>query len=134
MLFQPVTFCLPIDDRVASQTFYRDVLGLDPVGEPTEDGVPEPLRFALNEGFLLMLIPTGGFEWVTGEHPVAPPGTSECVGNLPVATEDAVDALVARARAAGGEVVAAPGKQPWGYTGAFADLDGHVWLVEAVTE
>lgn len=134
MSFQPVTFCLPIADRPTSHAFYRAVLGLDAVGEPTEDGVPEPLRFALNEGALLMLIPSGGFAWVTGERPQAPRGSSECVLSLPAATEDEVDALVARAVAAGGVLVAAPEKQPWGYTGSFTDPDGHMWLVEAAAE
>jgi uncharacterized protein len=22
-----------------------------------------------------------------------------------------------------------PGQQPWGYAGAFADPDGHIWMV-----
>jgi uncharacterized protein len=36
-----------------------------------------------------------------------------------------------RAAAAGARVVLAPGQQPWGYVGAFADPDGHVWMVQA---
>ena len=45
-----VVVCLPITDRQASFAFYRDGLGFEPVGEPAEDGVPEPLQFALNDG------------------------------------------------------------------------------------
>lgn len=24
-----------------------------------------------------------------------------------------------------------PGRQPWGYAGAFADPDGHLWMITA---
>ena len=125
----PVIVSLPIADRQASFAFFRDGLGFDPVGELADDGVPEPLQFALGEGIRIMLIPTGGFGWVTGDHDVAPKGTSECLLSITAADEAAVDGLVARAAAAGATVVVAPGSQPWGYTGTFADPDGHLWMV-----
>jgi uncharacterized protein len=40
-----------------------------------------------------------------------------------------VDELVERARRVGTEIVTRPGQQAWGYAGAFADHDGHVWMV-----
>lgn len=129
----PVVVGLPIADRPTSYRFYRDGLGFEAVGEPAEDGVPEPLQFALNDGLRVMLIPTGGFGWVIGGRPVAQPGTSECVLNLSVADDAGVDDLVERARRAGGEVVTEAGRQPWGYAGAFADPDGHVWMVQSGT-
>ena len=52
-----VVVCLPITDRQASFAFYRDGLGFEPVGEPAEDGVPEPLQFTLNDGLRVMLVP-----------------------------------------------------------------------------
>lgn len=131
MRHSPVVVCLPTADRPTSFAFYRDGLGFDPVGEPAEDGVPEPLQFALNDGVRLMLIPTGGFGWITGDRDVAPSGSSECVLNLAADTDADVDAMVQRARQAGAEIVAEPGQQPWGYAGAFADPDGHVWMVRA---
>ena len=102
----PVTLAMPIADRAAALAFYRDALGLEPFGEPGSDGIPEPLRLAVNEGLTLMLVPTTGF---------------------------GCDALVARARAAGADVVVEPGAKPWGYVGTFADLDGHLWSVVAGT-
>ena len=39
--------------------------------------MPEPLQFALGDGVNLMLIPAGGFDWITGDQEVAPHGTSE---------------------------------------------------------
>ena len=39
--------------------------------------------------------------------------------------------MIDKALAAGAEPVTAPGRQPWGYAGVFADPDGHVWMVTA---
>jgi len=127
----PVTLALPIAERAAALAFYRDALGLEPFGELGSDGIAEPLRFAVNEGLTLMLVPATGFGWVIGDREVAEPWACECLLSLDAPDPAAVDALVDRARAAGAEVVAAPAAQPWGYTGTFADLDGHLWSVVA---
>ncbi len=123
-----VVVSLPIADRQDSYAFYRDGLGLKAIGEPAEDGVPEPLQFAFGDA-RLMLVPTGGFGWVLGGREVAPRGQSECILSLGASTDADVDELVERARKAGAEVLTPPGSQPWGYTGTFADPDGHVWMV-----
>jgi uncharacterized protein len=107
----PVVVSLPIADRRTSFRFYREGLGLDPIGEPAEDGVPEPLQFALNEGVRR--------------------GHSECVLSVGTGSEAGVEEFVKRAHQAGAEIVTEPGRQPWGYAGAFADPDGHVWMVTA---
>lgn len=133
MSIAPVIVSLPIADRRTSFAFYREGLGLDAIGEPAEDGVPEPLQFALNDGVRLMLVPTGGFGWVIGDREVARPGQSECVLSLGTGTEAGVDELVKRARHAGAEIVTEPGMHPWGYAGAFADPDGHVWMVTSAS-
>jgi predicted lactoylglutathione lyase len=45
-------------------------------------------------------------------------------------SEDEVDAVVDRARLAGGKVTMSPQKTAWGgYAGYFADPDGHLWEV-----
>ena len=129
MTYTPLLVCLPVADRRRAHAFYRDGLGLEAVGEPADDGVPEPLLLVLNENTRLMLIPTGGFGWVVGDHDVAAPGTSECVLGISATTETEVDAIVERVRLAGASVVAEPVPQPWGYAAAFSDPDGHVWTV-----
>ena len=125
----PVTVCLPTADRRTSFEFYRNVLGLEPIGELADDGVPEPLQFVVNDGLRIMLIPTGGFAWITGDHDVAAPGSSECVLSISATGESGVDEVLERARRAGAEIVTEPGNQDWGYAGAFADPDRHVWMV-----
>jgi uncharacterized protein len=127
MAYAPVVVSLPIADRRTACAFYSEVFGVEAFGAPADDGVPEPLQFALNDGLQLMLIPRGGFGWVIGDRDAAAPGHSECV--LSVGGD--VDALVARAREAGATIVGEPERQPWGYTGTFADPDGHLWMVTA---
>jgi len=83
-----VVVCLPITDRQASFAFYGDGLGFEPVGEPAEDGVPEPLQFTLNDGLRVMLVPAGGFDRITGDHDTAPNGCSECVLTIATNTDE----------------------------------------------
>ena len=40
---------LPIEDRPRSYAFYQEAFGFKPVGELAEDGIPEPLQFALTD-------------------------------------------------------------------------------------
>lgn len=128
-LRSPVVVSLPIADRPTSYRFYQEALGLTAVGEPASDGVPEPLQFVVNAGLHLMLVPSGGFGWVVSPHEVAPRGQSECLLSLDVAAAEEVDRLIERARSAGAQVVTEPAPQPWGYTGTFADPDGHLWML-----
>jgi predicted lactoylglutathione lyase len=123
-----VVFALPTEDRRRAHAFAR-ALGLDTPGELADDGVPEPLRVVLNERTVVMYIPTGGFGWVTAGRPTAERGTSECLVTLEVGTAAAVDDIVARAAISGGQVASAAQHRSWGYSGAFADPDGHLWQV-----
>ncbi|TCC02523.1 VOC family protein [Kribbella soli] len=123
--------CLPIEDRPRSYAFYQEALGLTPVGELADDGIPEPLQFQLADDVRMMLIPTEGFGWVLGDQPAAPHGQSECILNVHVDSEAAADALAARAVAAGAVQVTAPTRKPWTYMATFTDPDGHLWMVTA---
>lgn len=129
MRLTSVTLSLPIADRRASYAFYGAGLGLDAVGELADDGVPEPLQLELNDGVRLMLIPTGGFGWVTAGRDPAGPGQVECLISHDPGSPQGVDEFVERARVAGAEVVTEPGPQPWGYAATFADPDGHLWMI-----
>jgi predicted lactoylglutathione lyase len=129
-----VIVALPIADRRTSYAFYTDGLGFKAVGELAEDGIPEPLQLVLNDGTNLMLIPSDGFGWVIGGRQVAASGQVECLLSIGAATPAEVDDLVGRAQAAGADVVSEPAQQQWGYTSVFADPDGHLWQVVAVSE
>jgi predicted lactoylglutathione lyase len=124
-----VTIALPIADRQRSYAFYRDGLGFAAPGEADNDGVPEPLRLTLGDRIRVMLIPQEGFGWVLGDRTRATPGRSECIIGLALPTSADVDDVITRAAAAGAEIVRQPGERSWGYDGAFADPDGHVWQV-----
>lgn len=127
----PVILSLPIADRVRSFAFYTDGVGLDAVGEVADDGVPEPLQFDVNDGLRIMLVPTGGFQWVIGDRRPAAAGTNECVIGVVAETDAEVDRRFADAVAHGATPVASPATQPWGYTATFADPDGHLWMLTA---
>ncbi len=129
MTHKPIVVSMPIADRRTSFRFYVEGLGFEPVGEPASDGVPEPLQFAVNDGLRLMLVPAGGFGWVIGGQEVAPRGQSECLLSFGAGSEADVAAVLESARRAGATIVSEPGQQPWGYVGAFADPDGHIWMV-----
>lgn len=121
---------LPIEDRPRSYAFYQEAFGFTPIGELADDGVPEPLQFALADGVNLMLIPTGGFSMVLGDQPAAPHGTSECILSVHADSEAAVDAIAAKAVAAGAKLVTSPTRKPWAYLATLTDPDGHLWMVE----
>jgi catechol 2,3-dioxygenase-like lactoylglutathione lyase family enzyme len=77
---QPMTIALPVADRRTTFAFYAEGLGFRPLGDPGEDGVPEPLQFALNDGARVMFImaKTGSGCGVTGSRQAAHARAREC--------------------------------------------------------
>lgn len=124
-------FCLPVADRRIAMRFYTEVFGFDAVGEPAEDGLPEPLRFVIDEHTRLMLIPADGFGWVLGDLVVAAPGTSECILSVSLENAADVDRITRSVSRAGGSVLTTPRQEDWGYTALCADPDGHAWQLVA---
>lgn len=129
--FTRAVVALPTADRQRSFRFYAQGLGFATPGDPADDGVPEPLQVVVNDGLWLMLVPTGGFGWVTAGSQVATPGTVECQIGLTAPDRAGVDAVLAAAAAAGGAILSEAHEQPWGYCGVFADPDGHQWMALA---
>ena len=130
----PTTIALPTRDRSRSHAFLRDGLGLQTPGELAEDGVPEPLRATLSETCEVMMIPTGGFKWVTGQlgdEPMdaatLPEGPKQCLVTIELDSHEKVEARFAAAATIGRGVIA-PEAAPWGeYRAVVADPDGHLW-------
>jgi hypothetical protein len=121
MRLDRATVCLPTKNRRVAQAFYS-ALGFVAVRD-------EPLQFEISVGLRVMLIPTVGFGWVIGGRKRSPRGAHECLIVIGLATDTEVDELMRRAQDAGARIVIEPGNQKWGYAGAFADPDAHMWQV-----
>ena len=124
-----IAVCLPVEDRPRSSTFYRAFLDRQPPGEPQDDGEPEPLEFPLTASTNLMLIPRGGFGWVSGDDEEFSQGSVEVLLSRVAADEDEVRSWSRAAASAGGRVIVEPGRQQWGFTAVVADPDGHRWQI-----
>jgi uncharacterized protein len=127
---------LAVSDLDRALAFYRDGLGLASEGviasEFTgDDDTPAGaiVLFRLHGGLLLALYPRSELAKDAGIAPgPARPGEFS-LGHL-VATRPDVDALLARAEAAGATLTDRPHDRPWGiYSGYFRDPDGHLWEV-----
>jgi catechol 2,3-dioxygenase-like lactoylglutathione lyase family enzyme len=116
---------LAVRDLDASRRFYRDGLGW----EPTLDVPGEVLMVKVGAHVVLSLWDRGAFEREVG--PVADgPGLAPVTLSHNVATPDAVDAVLAVARAAGAEPVSPAEDRDWGgRSGYFGDPDGFRWEV-----
>jgi len=126
---------LAVADLERALSFYRDVLGLDSpgvTGTRFADDETHPagavVMFQLDGGLTLALYPRSELA-KDAEIPPGPAQSGEfSIGHFVAARSD-VDALLRRARVAGGNVTP-PHDRPWGiYSGYFRDLDGHLWEV-----
>jgi catechol 2,3-dioxygenase-like lactoylglutathione lyase family enzyme len=126
---------LAVADLERALAFYRDVLGFPTNGVTGtefagDDTHPagDVVMFDLGGGLVLALYPRTELA-KDAEIPPGPAQSGEfSLGQLVAARAD-VDAVLARAEAAGAAVTT-PRDRPWGiYSGYFRDLDGHLWEV-----
>ena len=115
---------LGVGDLQRSRAFYES-LGWKVASEEQADSI---VAFNL-QSFVLALYPLGKFEEETGRKPdPASPPRFTLAHN--VASEAEVDRVIGEARGVGAEIVKEPQKVFWGgYSGYFADPDGHLWEV-----
>lgn len=117
--------CLGVCDLERSLRFYRDGLGL-----PTHEYDPEQgIVFFKMEGTWLSLFPR---EELAKDAGVSAEGAGFSAITLAhnVPSKAGVDAVFAQALAAGATAVKSPRDIFWGgYSGYFADPDGHLWEV-----
>ncbi len=119
---------LGVSDLERATTFYRDVVGWE-----LADSTPMISFFDLG-GVVFSLYPHTEMvkEWATE--------TDASLAQIPdyrgfalahnVASEEEVDEIFARLKERGAEILMPPRKVFWGgYSGYFADLDGHLWEV-----
>ena len=118
---------LGVDDLERALAFYRDGLGWPSkgiVGTEFEHGAVA--FFELSGGLKLALFPRASLAR-DAEVPVGPRSPGEFTLAHNVGSKEEVDAIVARAAAAGAHVTSPPGERGWGgYAGFFPDPDGHV--------
>jgi len=126
---------LAVSDLEQALDFYR-TLGLESSGvigtEFTGDDITPSGRaamFELEGGLTLALYPRTELA-KDANVPFGPPKAGEfSIGQL-VANKTDVDALLAKAKAAGATLTDEPHERPWGiYSGYFRDLDGHLWEI-----
>jgi uncharacterized protein len=125
---------LAVSDLRRALAFYRDGLGLASEGIVGEEFVGDEKNaggtaamFKLVGGGLLMLYPDLAKD--ADITATAPTTGGFSLGQL-VPERGDVDAILARAVAAGGTVSAPPRERPWGiYSGYFHDPDGHLWEI-----
>ncbi len=114
---------LPVQDLDASKAFYEG-LGFTYNAYSSDD---QTAFLSADENIVVKLATGEAFaELVQGE--VGDPTSGTTVVNcLGAGSRQAVDALVARAEAAGGTTWFPADEDPTVHTGSFADPDGHVW-------
>src|SRR5688572_27835595 len=118
-----------VDDLEKSLAFYRDSLGWRP-RRPAE-GTVDPFdhaAFELQSGLSFVPYPRDALARDAQENG-ARPSSAEFILTHVVSSRAEVDALLKRAETGGAAVIGFPIEEPWGYSGKFKDLDGHVWEI-----
>ncbi len=114
---------LGVSDLQQSISFYRDGLNL-----PMRDDKPPVAYFEL-QGAWLALFPRDTLARYA-HVPADGSGFTGVTLSCNVPSRQDVDQTLAQARAAGGTLVSEPTELSWGgYTGWFADPDGHLWEI-----
>ena len=127
---------LAVGDLERALAFYRDGLGLPTTGVTgtafagdDENPAGDVVMFNLDGGLIFALYPRSELA-KDAEVPLEAPSTGAfSIGHV-VPTREDVDALLARAVAAGATSTGPAHDRPWGiYSGYFRDPDGHLWEI-----
>lgn len=127
---------LAVSDLDRALAFYRDGLGLPTEGVigteftgSDEEPAGAAVMFGLRDGVTLALYPRTELA-KDANVPLTEPSTGGfSIGHFVPADAD-VDALLARAEAAGATLTDTAHRRPWDlYSGYFRDPDGHLWEV-----
>jgi predicted lactoylglutathione lyase len=116
---------LAASDLDRARTFY-ETLGW--LVRPGPSGVP-CLTAHLHDGVTVCFFESGSFAPIIIGRPINTREGREVVQSIAYPDRSDVDAVVARAAAAGAGEVRPPADAPFGYAGGFTDPDGHVYAV-----
>ena len=127
---------LAVRDLERAVAFYRDGLGFATKGivgteyaATATDAAGAVAFFEMQGGLMLALYPRQELAKDAGV-PDAPPSSVEFSLGYFADSQSDVDALIARAVAAGASRTEPPRRRPWGiYSGYFRDPDGHLWEI-----
>lgn len=115
-------FILYVRDQVASTTFYKMVLGQEPILD-----VPGMTEFRLSTESVLGLMPEKGIKRLLGSQIIDPETTNGVARAEIYLSVSSPEEYVMRSIAAGGTLLSGVELRNWGdYAGYVADLDGHV--------
>ncbi|RQR66338.1 glyoxalase/bleomycin resistance/extradiol dioxygenase family protein [Burkholderia sp. Bp9125] len=114
---------LPVADLPRAQAFYTG-LGFEVVPAYTNE---QAACIRISDTIFAMLLVRPFFQTFTDRTIVDPATHVQVLPCLSCDSRAAVDAAVAKARAAGGTTPRPPQEYPGMYGHAFADPDGHVW-------
>ena len=113
---------LPVRDLASSRRFYCAGLGWSPVFDDND------VVFFQCNGFVLGLWSKASFERDIGAPSVSN-GYTFSLGHI-VESREEVDRIMALAKSLRARILKPAAPTPWGgYTGNFADPDGHVWEI-----
>ncbi|WGS52060.1 VOC family protein [Paraburkholderia sp. D15] len=114
---------LAVDDLERSKAFFSDI-GFKFDSQFTNQ---QAACLILGENLYAMLLVKDLFKSFTRKPLCNPKEGTEVLVGLSCASRGEVDALVAKARAAGGTVPRAPQDYGFMYGHGFEDIDGHIW-------
>ncbi len=121
---------LGVNDLDVALKFYRDGLGFATPGIIGQEFAYGAVVFIeLQAGLRLALWPRASIAKDSGLA-LSPPSSTEMTLGHNVASKSQVDEIMAKAQAAGANIVKPAHDTFWGgYSGYFQDPDGHVWEV-----
>jgi predicted lactoylglutathione lyase len=114
---------LPIQDMTRSKAFFS-ALGFSFNPQFTND---QGACMVVSDDIFVMLLVKPFFQGFTGKPIADATQSTEVLVCLSCDSRDEVDALVAKARAAGGTVPRPPQDHGFMYGHGFEDPDGHIW-------
>ncbi len=116
---------LGVDDLTRAVAFYRDVVGWEPASVVDDD-----VAFFDLDGFILALWLNGSLAADLGAGEASRGRFEGVTLAYNARSRDEVDAIFARLGERGARIVKHPVETDWGgYSGYFADPDGHHWEV-----